>query len=406
MDPYPYCDDIECWQYKPCEDHEKPWRPNTVQIKERVLIKPWPRVVLPTEKIYIIGDVWTQTQNVLYDLHFDLNKTIVPFIDSVSGREKDAMLNSILSDIAMIIIGCSACGSIDCVENVKNTDKLDDPAVMTYGEYLENVKFAINEGDSEEEIDRKKKDRKKWKANFTHTFIGQKFAHYLPQLQLATRLPSNAVYTTDEAKTFFANGECFLAPSFLMFVRFLQAMNVRFLITFRTFGKELPRVATEFNLFCTGNHPLFPGHYADGTHGSKDLRFTTTMVVTRSGESDQHVDITRAPVCSRPTSHLTRVCGMIDDYKHWQKNNESDTSGKLLWVNQNPSNVYVFADDNIERRRAHIVDVRDADTGECLSFSKSKKYLLQASAFSAITDEHYFIDSVLTKVHEQRNSRV
>ena len=69
-------------------------------------------------------------------------------------------------------------------------------------------------------------------------------------------------------------GRVFLLPSFLELVRHLEEEGRDYAIVFRTFGTDTKEVAEEWNLFCTGGHPLFPGmqtaedrtiHLPDGT---------------------------------------------------------------------------------------------------------------------------------------------
>ena len=45
-------------------------------------------------------------------------------------------------------------------------------------------------------------------------------------------------------------------------------------VCFRTFGKDLPKLAAEYNALCEGTHPLFPGRVLvlDGTDGQPDMR--------------------------------------------------------------------------------------------------------------------------------------
>ena len=38
----------------------------------------------------------------------------------------------------------------------------------------------------------------------------------------------------------------------------LREMGREFNIIFRTFGIDLPEVLEEFNVFCMGEHPLYP----------------------------------------------------------------------------------------------------------------------------------------------------
>lgn len=55
----------------------------------------------------------------------------------------------------------------------------------------------------------------------------------------------------------------------------------------------------------------------------------------------------------------------------------------------------VFFDDNIERHRAHIVDVRDAATFTPVPFEMSQgRYLRRVDPYQAILDRDYYVKEV------------
>lgn len=144
-----------------------------------------------------------------------------------------------------------------------------------------------------------------------------------------------------------------------------------------------------------------------------------------------------------------------DDYSYWHAHNESDDSGKLLLINiddindynntddkniynnhddiddnanniikSNSSNkiynekfkhdyddanndknsdiIQIFFDDNIERNRAHIVDVRDIKTFKHIPFNKTKDvFIKKIEPYYAIIDENYYINLVHEMVENQ-----
>lgn len=102
-----------------------------------------------------------------------------------------------------------------------------------------------------------------------------------------------------------------------------------------------------------------------------------------------------------------------DDFQYWSRCGKSDDSGKVLLIDSNlhdisslsdtaagqTSNkiptISMFFDDNIERDRAHIVDVRDQDTFECIPFESSKRvYLRRVKPLKAIYDRDYFLKEI------------
>ena len=147
----------------------------------------------------------------------------------------------------------------------------------------------------------------------------------------------------------------------------------------------------------------------------------------------------------------TYTAAIQDDYAYWSSHKESDVSGKLFFVTPNTSfvdvdcktdvnsnndgitnnnnnndnnsiknnsnirlienevlsdRVEIFFDDNIERDRAHIVDVRCALTFKPLPFSETKDvYMAKVEPYYAITDENYFIDLLHDVISKQMKAR-
>lgn len=53
----------------------------------------------------------------------------------------------------------------------------------------------------------------------------------------------------------------------------------------------------------------------------------------------------------------------------------------------------MFFDDNIERDRAHIIDVRDIDTFDPISFQDAlNRVMVRVEPYEAIMNEDYFIE--------------
>ena len=128
-----------------------------------------------------------------------------------------------------------------------------------------------------------------------------------------------------------------------------------------------------------------------------------------------------------------------DDFYYWDACGESDESGKLFMVDIekrenrdfesvigngernldekliNEKNVkitelasniakpiQIFFDDNVERFRSHIVDVRTASTFEPIPFKTSENvFIKKVETYFAITDEDYYIDLVEEMVTAQ-----
>jgi len=97
-------------------------------------------------------------------------------------------------------------------------------------------------------------------------------------------------------------------------------------------------------------------------------------------------------------SPQTLSMALRDCFPHWRKHKEADDRGKPLFVEPPTAKDgvhHIFFDDNIERDRAHIVDARDAVSGDPLAFADTKGiYLIKAEPMLAIQDRRYFINAV------------
>lgn len=56
----------------------------------------------------------------------------------------------------------------------------------------------------------------------------------------------------------------YVLPSFFSCLVALKEAEVDFGVVFRTFGDDIVGVSREYNAFCEGVHPLFPGVKMDG----------------------------------------------------------------------------------------------------------------------------------------------
>lgn len=56
----------------------------------------------------------------------------------------------------------------------------------------------------------------------------------------------------------------YVIPSFFQCLLALKEAEADFGVVFRTFGSDIEGVSREYNAFCEGEHPLFPGVKMDG----------------------------------------------------------------------------------------------------------------------------------------------
>lgn len=59
-------------------------------------------------------------------------------------------------------------------------------------------------------------------------------------------------------------GSYYVLPSFFDCLLALKEAEADFGVVFRTFGEDITAVSREYNAFCEGLHPLFPGVRMDG----------------------------------------------------------------------------------------------------------------------------------------------
>ena len=112
--------------------------------------------------------------------------------------------------------------------------------------------------------------------------------------------------------------QCNIVPSFFRLIASLHRRNVDFKIVFRTFGMDIPNIATEFNLFCTGEHPLSSQFSVDGakfvldgSDGGADRRLCLPHCYAQLIRSDDALSAEAADF-NAPISGL-HMCAKIGD---------------------------------------------------------------------------------------------
>lgn len=362
-------------------------------------------------------------------LHFDINKTII-ISDQASGVSTYDMINSLLTECVWGYIidpsksresrGTSDWQMLDPIPSPKPPILEDIRKFLTLGDYLEN------------HTNISKQERRKIKTTFASKgSIGESCKEYFDALNQALKIPLTTGDTTGLLDPFISNGYYHIIPSFFKFVSTMHQEDMNFRICFRTFGHDVSKIAHEYNMFCENKHPLFPLEKSmDGKdkhcgknidrrlhlpqYSAKLLRcgHTSSDIHMAYVDSDQTVQIESGAhmVMQRIMNWFSEDNGVgagvytvaiRDDYDWWGNQcHGSDLSGKLLLVHPNPtadddSTIQIFFDDNIELDRAHIVDVRDAETFQPIPFADSKdKYLVRVDPYAAITDTDYFINIV------------
>lgn len=346
-------------------------------------------------------------------------------MDPASKMSTDNMINSLLCEVAW--------GKEDKAKNdwVLVADKPcvapPQEGLVTYSDYLEYGKFqyAVPTGTKEEKAKTLaankalKKEKKVLKKNFTSKGQpGETFTRFAELLKGHLRIPEHLQKACKASPlTELHQGNVFILPSFFYMMRKLQTRKRKFSIVLRTFGLDGKKVSQEFNAFCTGQHPMYPGVHFDGTNGSDDLRVKTPDnygMIKRDMDADKDKvtlfmgtleDEKASPkklenfqdIYNHVFEHATKdgtSLAFRDDYMSWHKCAESESSGKLLVVKQHEEDGtrHIFFDDNIERTLAHIVDCRRYD-GSSVPFSDSQnRWLSKAEPWLSITQPSYWVE--------------
>ena len=346
-------------------------------------------------------------------LHLDVNKTVVMQDAASQGTGSvQAMINSLMAEC---VWGRVREGSERATRTVEDwqlastvpSSECPEPGLVTFNDFVEchsNIPKAVY---------------KSLKQKFTDPGgIGEACREHYNALLASMTVPSADAAGEPE---FY-----FIVPALFHLVRELLSRNVDFALIFRTFGRDIQEVAKEWNTFIEGHHPReplaptprlrldLPLHTAclqrAGSAGSADetlslahVDYQTKCVTLASGFS-----AVRKAMHAKITQH---ACLFVqDDYSYWAKHGEADSAGKLLLLpeteaedetedeeeqrqgqrqRQRQRQRHIFIDDNIERHRAHIVDVRL--DGKSLAFDEAKAFLLRAEPSEIIRDRTWFV---------------
>ena len=102
-----------------------------------------------------------------------------------------------------------------------------------------------------------------------------------------------------------------------------------------------------------------------------------------------HAFIRHKQASDRPT------LAMRDHWPWWRRNLEAGTAGKLVLVDD--ATLTVAVDDNIERTRSHIIDLREGLTGRAVPFEEgvARGQLVRAEPYLALRHPRDYFWGVL-----------
>lgn len=329
-------------------------------------------------------------------LHFDVNKTMI-MMDPVQGKDVSNVVNDIMAEK---VYGVVEQDSKEWKWNGKPLNTAAEAQEVSFANYL-RAKYP-NVG-TPQEMKEGKRLRKLYRATFTHE--GN----------------PGAALRSDFDRLVECLNTHIIVPSFFDLILSLEQEKRSYSLILRTFGQDVQLIASEFNAFCQGKHPSYPNVRLDGSiPGSIDRQIDLTHPegcgtfhrATSDGSAslilgtlEQHEDLNMYTnmyeIIQGYDAIYTRLeqvrktrasIALRDYYPYWWSKHEASEAGKLLLLNRSDHETHVvFFDDNILDHDAHIVDARDAFTGEIIPFEQTKGiHLLRVEPLDAIQSESYF----------------
>jgi len=335
-------------------------------------------------------------------LHFDINKTII-MCDPVKGVDCDAMINGFLSEACWGSWAHTDSVPADADEKLR----LSKSWVFERGPCIEVQDGLITYSDLlEVALKMEKRVVQSLKSNFTEDGgPGVRAREDYQDLQRRLFLPDGI--RLPHVPESIGCKRYFIVPAFFNMLLDLEEQGRDARVVFRTFGSDTQDVIAELNAFCDGAHPCYPNVPATLGRFKVDLsrhsgtwhRDAERLSLTFAG-SEQVVGAANIVEAIRSRLFDTPEIfslALRDYFPHWRESGETDDSGKPMLVDpltaSSPHSI--FFDDNIEHGRAHIVDARDAQTGEALPFNHTRGvYLIKSEPILAIKDPRYFTKAI------------
>lgn len=236
----------------------------------------WPPLMEESEKPHLV-------------LNFDVNQTIM-ILDTVIKADPIALLNTILSNCCWgQIIESSTEGEAPTWKLSSSEPSLLAPAegLKTYLQFAA-VLTPLHKDLPLETTKASMARRRALLQSFTREGQpGAALSEHLTRLEAALKIPLEVRAAVEQSlleKLGLVDGTCLLLPSFLHTLRELKRRGRSFSVCFRTFGKDLLKLAPEFNALCEGTHPIFKaGPLKDdtpivlnGADGLPDLKMDMT----------------------------------------------------------------------------------------------------------------------------------
>ncbi|CAM9254349.1 unnamed protein product [Laminaria digitata] len=228
-------------------------------------------------------------------LHLDLNQTII-MVDPAGGKTQSQVLNGILAEICWGYVDrdrggadgtwlwCQGVSGM-CVLRYKHPPSPEPPSranprlgrrgkealpMLTYSDFLEEM-FSDGKGKDNRRMKEARDQRKgifsedgQPGAGLRREFLALEQALSMPESVSRSPLAEGAGLAGKDSY--------YVIPSFFQCLLALKEAEADFGVVFRTFGSDIEGVSREYNAFCEGEHPLFPGVKMDGSDGHGDYR--------------------------------------------------------------------------------------------------------------------------------------
>lgn len=353
-------------------------------------------------------------------LYFDVNQTLI-MLDPIQKKGSDEVVNEVLSET-----------SWGRVENNAWEWNGDPPSHQISDPYSFHVTYTAFLDEMTTPSKLNKKQKKALIHRFTHDGSpGQALQVYANELRTCLKRPQNVDHCEAAKLAGLGDDNVFILPAFFELLIHLKQTNRPFNVVFRTFGMDIGSVGQEFNAFCEGWHPRYPGIILDGSDGGLDMRLDTndplsygiffrerdeihlilgtTLELNKSFRKRgagilqysripgttvvSSIPAVRSFMQQRLQEHGTMA--IRDDHFNWAGADKAAHAGKLLLMDPSDYSEHpIFFDDNIGNNDAVIVDVRDVRTGKNIPFEKTGAFLVPVRQLDLIRDPSYFVRHV------------
>jgi len=350
-------------------------------------------------------------------LYFDVNNTVL-LADTLTGAGAEDLINMTLAGCAWGVNMTRQDGKEVWVCVCPDpTTAQPWQGLISYTEFVVRVNPFPASG-SPEEMETVKQKRRQALRSFTlEGEPGWGMRPHHDRLMQALRL----------------RGDNVLLPSFYSLLQDLKRAGRSFSVVFRSFGIDIDAaVEREFNDFCQGRHPLFPGLVLDGSDGAEDHRMnlsdpSSVGTFVRSAGDDGSFALvwgtTKQPPKGKGLDFYSDVAGtkvvlgmaeaaaslqermdrdgttlvVRDYYPGWSKAKFSSHGGKPLFLRLEEEGVLpIFFDDHIRPMDPNIVDpvdIRDLPSRVPMA-QVYGIHCVRVSPLLSITDLSYFRDEL------------